>query len=111
MAVGLFGKKKQESKLAPLEGDGSYAFHAVGESHYMDAIGALIKAAPKDQRDCGRVTKVAVLAPEPGNKYDARAIEIVIEGKRVGHVPKTDLDLVHEVISEVRSMGYELPAV
>ncbi len=35
---------------------------------------------------------------------------VVIEGKRVGHVPKTDLDRIHEVISQMRPMGYESAA-
>lgn len=109
--MGLFSRKKQETKLAPLEGDGSFAFHAVGESHYMDAISSIIRSAPKDEQAVGRVTKLAVLLPEPENPYDKRAIAIVIDGKKVGHVPKTDLDLLHEVVSEVKSMGYTYPAV
>lgn len=109
--MGLFGRKKQEAKLAPLEGDGTFAFHAVGESHYMDAISSIIRSAPRDEQAVGRVTKLAVLLPEPDNKYDQRAIAIIIDGKKVGHVPKTDLDLIHEVVAEVKSMGFTYPAV
>lgn len=109
--MGLFSRKKQEPKLAPLEGDGSFAFHVVGESYYMDAIRSIIRSAPKPEQAAGRVTKLAVLLPEPDNKYDNRAIAVVIDGKKVGHVPKTDLDLLHEVVSEVKSMGFTYPAV
>ena len=109
--MGIFGKKKQDTKLAPLEGDGTFSMHAVGESFYKDDIAALVRSATREERDACRVEKLAVLMPEPTNQYDARAIAIIIDGRKVGHVPKSDLDIVHEVVESVQEMGYTYPAV
>jgi hypothetical protein len=109
--MGLFGKKKETTTLAPLEGDGTFKQHVVGESFYKDALAALVKGATREQMQVGRIEKLAVLMPEPANQYDPRAIAVVIDGKKVGHVPKPDLDLIHEVIDTVKGMGYTYPAV
>jgi hypothetical protein len=109
--MGLFGKKKEDKTLAPLDGDGTFTMNVVGESFYMNDITAVIRSAPKDQQQAGRVQKIAVLWPDPKNQYDPRAIAVIIDGKKVGHVPKTDLDLVHEVVETVNELGYKYPAV
>jgi len=109
--MGLFGKKKQDEKLASLEGDGTFSMHAVGESFYKDDIAALLRSATREEQEACRVEKMAVLMPEPTNQYDARAIAIIIDGRKVGHVPTSDLDIIHEVVEKVREVGYTYPAV
>lgn len=110
--MGFFSKKqKEDTSVAMLAGDGSFRFHVVGESYHLEALLTMIRAAPDDERQDGEVHKVAVLLPEPNNEYDRRAIAVMIDGMKVGHVPKTDTDLIHEVIDSLQDQGYRYPAV
>ena len=59
-----------------------------GESHYMDALEA-IGGASEGGHDRERAV-IAGLVPEPDNQYDPNAIMVVIEGQKVGYIPKDD---------------------
>jgi hypothetical protein len=106
-----FGKKKgsdsDSTRVAMLEGDGSFSFaDVVGESHYRENLVSIIQKAPREQRDVGEVFWDAVLMPEPNNPFDPRAIMVGIDGKVVGYIARDTTDVIHEAIRTVQEMGY-----
>ena len=67
-----------------LAGDGQFDFQAVGESHYQSDL-AKIAGGVTDEgvhHECA-----ALLQLEPTNKYDPNAVEVLIDGLRVGYIP------------------------
>ena len=67
-----------------LAGDGQFGFQVVGESHYQSDL-AKIAGGTTDEgvhHECA-----AVLRLEPANKYDPNAVEVLIDGLRVGYIP------------------------
>ena len=67
-----------------LAGDGQYGFQVHGESHYQSDL-AKIAGGVTDEgahQECA-----AVLRLEPTNKYDPNAVEVLIDGLRVGYIP------------------------
>ena len=67
-----------------LAGDGQFGFQAVGEFHYQSDL-AKIAGGITDEgvhHECA-----AVLRLEPTNKYDPNAVEVLIDGLRVGYIP------------------------
>lgn len=65
---------------------GSETLEVVGESNYQDALRHLAGAPVPGIR----VPKIAVLAPEPDNPYDANAIQVQIEAHVVGYLSRED---------------------
>lgn len=68
-----------------LPGGGRYEFEVVGESRHQDAL----------DRICGgrceaghRRPVVAQLVREPANPHDRKAVAVVIDGEKVGHLPR-----------------------
>src|SRR5258708_38439693 len=97
-----------------LAGDGQYGFQVHGESHYQFDL-AKIAGGITDEgvhHECA-----ALLRLEPTNKYDPNAVEVLIDGLRVGYIPAGQapgiLALFHFVgisrveITEVISGGRE----
>jgi hypothetical protein len=86
-----------------LAGDGQFGFQVVGESHYQTDLAKI----------AGRVTEggvhhecAAVLRLEPTNKVDPNAVEVLVDGLRVGYIPAVQAPemcaLFHSVgISEI----------
>jgi hypothetical protein len=67
-----------------LAGDGEFGFQVVGESHYQSDL-AKIAGGITDEgvhQKCA-----ALLRLEPTNKYDPNAVEVLIDGLRVGYIP------------------------
>jgi hypothetical protein len=60
-----------------------WTIHAVCEISFQDVLRDLKGSCDKDLR----VT--ATLVPEPGNKFDAMAVRIEINGRTVGFLPRT----------------------
>ena len=95
-------RRKPKQEAAPkqaelLPGDGSFRWRAVGESFYRDDLLRLISLASPEDRGKGEIKTTAVLMPEPSNPYDAKAIAVLIGGVKVGHVSRTDQDVVKRV--------------
>lgn len=57
----------------------------VGESHYQDALTAIVGGK---RPDSVRIPTQATLVPEPDNPYDPNAVAIYIDGRKVGHLPR-----------------------
>jgi hypothetical protein len=61
--------------------------NVVGESHYQPAIRAACGAGVNEDVlfEC-----FAELVPEPENPYDPNAIKVLIDGRKVGHLARSD---------------------
>jgi hypothetical protein len=57
----------------------------VGESHYQDALTAIVGGKG---RDSVRIPTHATLVPESDNPYDPNAVAVYIAGRKVGHLPR-----------------------
>src|SRR3954451_16316901 len=79
------------------EADCTELVPAVGESHYQDALIELCgsKRWEKVAFDC-----VAVLVPEPSNRYDASAISVQIEGRLIGYLSRSDARAYRRVVDD-----------
>ncbi|MGW5051745.1 HIRAN domain-containing protein [Actinokineospora sp. NPDC004072] len=65
-----------------LHGRGAFEQAVAGESHYFDTLRALTGSGTSE-----RVT-VAELRREPDNPYDANAVQVLIDGRVVGYLPR-----------------------
>ena len=82
-----------------LAGDGQYGFQVHGESHYQSDL-AKIAGGITDEgvhHECA-----ALLRLEPANKYDPNAVEVLIDGLRVGYIPAVQAP---EMCALFRSVG------
>jgi hypothetical protein len=64
---------------------GGETLEVVGESHYQDTLWGIV-GRRSDERV--RHHTVAVLLPEPGNPYDANAVQVLIDGELVGYLSR-----------------------
>jgi hypothetical protein len=69
------------------ETTGDFAVHVVGESHYQRQLAAL---AGEHGTKRARVEQVAELVLDDSNKFDAKAVAVVIGGQMVGHLSRDD---------------------
>ena len=65
--------------------EGSFRVDAVGEPHYQDALEAIAGGRTEEGAD---LETVALLVPEPSNRYDPNAVQVMIEGKVVGYLSR-----------------------
>ena len=65
----------------------------VGESHYLDALTAI---TGRRGREHIRQPALAALVREPDNPYDADAVAIWIDGRKVGHLSRSDAQAYQE---------------
>lgn len=85
----LFGGASAPQKRIPLtkhlEGDGSYDFDIVGESHYQDALERIVGGRTDEsvEFEC-----LASLTCEDDNPYDSNAVAVYINGQKVGHLAR-----------------------
>ncbi len=68
-----------------IDGDGDFEQEVVGESYYQDALSAICGGHCDEghEHEC-----VATLVPEPDNPHDSNAVAVLIEGRKVGHLPR-----------------------
>jgi hypothetical protein len=89
--MGLLGRFREAAsgtttiEATLLEGDEGVA--AVGESHYLRALKDVSGRVGTEQV---RHPVMALLIPEPSNPYDAEAISIHVEGRKVGYLSRED---------------------
>ena len=77
-----------ESERTPhCRGDGSFSVAAVGESFYRAKIAAIAK---NPAGSSALVYCTAMLFLDDGNEFDSRAVAILIEGEKVGHLCRED---------------------
>jgi hypothetical protein len=77
----LFGSKLADA-LAPGRG---WVVPVVGEASYQPAL----RTAYRKNGGDGHDLKVdAVLKPEEGNRFDANAVQVEIDGRLVGYLPR-----------------------
>jgi hypothetical protein len=72
--------------------EGSFPFAVVGEARYQDALSRIVGGHNREGHghEC-----VALLVPEPSNKYDPNAVQVVIGGEPVGYIPKEATVRIH----------------
>lgn len=64
-----------------------FEFDVVGESHYQAALQRL---AGDHGTDSAETPCVAELRPDDANKFDKSAVEVLVEGQRVGYMSRDD---------------------
>jgi hypothetical protein len=71
-----------------------YPLHAVGESHYQDALREIVEAAeepgPNWSYRGAQCTVTAQLIPESDDPHDSQAVRVEIQGRKVGHLSRAD---------------------
>lgn len=73
--------------MLKIDGEGEFDTEVVGESFYQETL--LEIAGPKTQEEAD-LSVEAVLIPEPDNPHDRNAVGVYIDGKKVGHLSKSD---------------------
>lgn len=73
------------SRFPHLEGEGTFSFEIVGESHYQQNLDGICggKSLHGHQHYC-----TAHLSTEPDNPYDKNAVAVYIDGHQVGYLPR-----------------------
>ena len=69
------------------QGDGEYGYEIVGTSHYQEALRTICGGLNKNGHNLKRT---AYLVHDANNKYDKRAIAVLVEGRLIGHLSKRD---------------------
>jgi hypothetical protein len=64
---------------------GSETLEVVGESHYQENLWRLVGGSKAREV---RAEIVAVIAPEPKNRFDPNAVKVTINGLQVGHLSR-----------------------
>lgn len=77
----------------------------VGEAHYQDALNRVCGGKTHDghNHEC-----IAHLIPEPNNKFDKNAVRVVIDGRTVGYLSRSDAIEYHDAL---RTLGRSLTSV
>jgi len=75
-----------------------------GESNYFDAIQKVI--GPVDDRGTETVV-TAELVPEPTNRHDKNAVQVLIQGLTVGYLPREDAQRYQPVLSKLLAQDYQ----
>jgi hypothetical protein len=82
-------------------------FKVAGISHYKDDI---IKnfASEIDDGEFDYKTSSVELIPEPENKYDPNAIKVLVNGIKIGYVPKELTSFARDIIDSPNFLGAEV---
>lgn len=78
--------------------DDSYPMEAVGESHYQEALENICGGHSRygHEFEC-----IAILAPEPENRFDSNAVKVSIKGKTVGYLSRQQAGRVSSAMREL----------
>jgi hypothetical protein len=94
------------TRCVTVQGDGEFEFPVVGESRHQRLLERLCGGR---HRASARHHCMAMLAPEPGNRHDVKAVVVMINGRGVGYLPRymaPDLiDALQEVGAEAAECG------
>ena len=92
----LSGPTSTPLESAPyLEGDGTFSFDIVGEASYQHALDRIAGGKCEAGHE---IERLATLEREPDNRHDANAIAVLIEGLKVGYIPRTDAAMLAEIM-------------
>ena len=72
-------------RVAHLRGNDQFGFAVVGESHYQFELEEIVGGRTEESAE---FECVALLAPEPSNAFDPNATMVVIDGQKVGYLPR-----------------------
>lgn len=78
----IFGSSAPANVLAPGRG---WTVPVVGEASYQDAIQSLYRKHGGRGHD---LKVAAVVVPEDGNEFDANAVRVEIDGRKVGYLSR-----------------------
>jgi hypothetical protein len=103
--VGIFSRKPKPQRITEreydatlVEGSGRFTVPIVGESYYQDELLRLSAGR------CARgesVDFLALLMPEPDNKYDRNAVAIYCQdGDKIGHLSREMAEEYRDMIRE-----------
>jgi len=84
-------------------GSGSFDFEIVGESNYVAAIRRIAGSSREK-------VVLATLRREPTNKFDKNAVEVSVDGRQVGYIPRESAEEFHVPIQRVEQSGLTLTA-
>jgi hypothetical protein len=76
----------------------------VGESNYHADLVAIMAALKPDPK-ATEVRCAALLVREPTNRYDKKAVMVVIHGKTVGYVPREDAAEIQPRLKRLEKKG------
>ena len=79
-------------------GANSYRFEVVGESRYQEVLGRIVGGHNREGHDYDCFAR---LVPEPDNTFDANAIQVVIDGEKVGYIPKEGTARIHAALASL----------
>lgn len=87
-----------ERAVAPhMEGDGSFGFDVVGEGSYQDALDFIAGGKTKKGHE---IERLATLIREPHNPHDKNAIAVIIDGRKVGYIARTEAKVMATMIDQ-----------
>ena len=83
--------------------EGSKQQQVKGESQYQDALSRICGGKTRDGHN---VDVIAVLQPEPENRFDGNAVAVLVDGRQVGYLAKEQAaQLQRSIISLANSNG------
>ena len=94
-----------ERNVRPIEmipQSGRCAIAAVGESYYVEAVGAI--CGPRTIQ--GEHRSVAILLREPSNPYDPTSVAVYVEGRKVAHLSRAHAIEYRALVEEIEARGH-----
>ena len=85
-----------------------YTFDVVGESFQRDHLVQLIKNHKSTEN--GELYTTATLKLEPENPFDSTAVMVIIEELQVGYIPKSQSEMMTDVIKSKGKSTMDVPA-
>ena len=98
----VFKRKHAPAATAPVMLRGGQTVHVVGEARYQRELETI--AGPK-RKEGVSFECIACLLPEPENPYDANAIMVTIDGRRVGYLSRGDAKVYGPVLARLAGSG------
>lgn len=82
----------RDAEPAMNDGPGTFSYNVVGESHHNANLRRILRDAGMETGDGGEHFTQCFLLCEPKNQHDPNAVAVVIDGKRVGYIPRVDAE-------------------
>jgi collagen type III alpha len=74
-----------------------------GERAHLEALRAVVGSAHRSEG--GEHRAVAVLVPEPNNRFDPDAVAVHIDGQRIGYLPREDAPRYRPALDRIYASG------
>jgi hypothetical protein len=85
--MGLLDKLRGRTAVSAFMLPGGRAVEVKGEASYQDALSRICGGKCREGH---HHAVTAVLLPEPGNKYDPNAVQVLVDGSLVGYLAKAE---------------------